>query len=188
MIGYQLRMEFTEKEKVYLSDVSNLLYDFVLLHDFSVLISEPEYKNYSFTQYFFYRKGRPLKEEHKAIGHTIVKNSPLLLEVIIPSLGAAWVLLQIFEKVANFSLNREKLRLEVKKLRREHYEHISHSREEIVKELKVLLAEKHAENHLRQLINRLSENPIELRDLEIEEVEFDDPPQFEDDDYDNSPR
>lgn len=48
--------------------------------------------------------------------------SPGLLEIMTATslgVGAFWVLLQCFEKIANWPLNRAKLRLEVEKLERE---------------------------------------------------------------------
>jgi hypothetical protein len=120
MTEYVMTIKFHEDNEPYLLDISSMLYDLELTHDFAVIIANRNtYANYRFNRYFWYRKGRPVLKEHKIRALRIVKQSPLLLEVVIPSLGAIWILLQIFEKISNWDLNKEKLRLEVNKLRRE---------------------------------------------------------------------
>lgn len=120
MTEYVMTIKFHEDKEPYLLDISSMLYDLELTHDFSVIIANKEfYPNYHFNRYFWYRKGRPVLKQHRIRALRIVKESPLILEVVIPSLGAIWILLQIFEKISNWNLKKEKLRLEVNKLRRE---------------------------------------------------------------------
>jgi hypothetical protein len=135
MPTYLLTLEFSEPENLFLLDVTSLLYDIELAYDFCVLLTADEYKEYEFTRFFWFRNARPLKGEHRLRLVRIVKQSPLLLDVIVPSLGALWILLQIFEKVRNWNLAHEKLKLEVDKLRREQEKHREEVRELYAKEL-----------------------------------------------------
>src|SRR5262245_20950649 len=167
MPTYLLTLEFSEPENLFLLDVTSLLYDIELAYDFCVLLTADEYKKYEFTQFFWFRNGRPLKREDRLRILRIVKQSPLLLEVIIPSLGALWILLQIFEKVRNWNIAREKLELEVEKLRREQETHREQVRELYAKEIGQLFAERNAIAIEDRLVRRLSDNPIKLVHLEV---------------------
>ena len=171
MNGYKLKLEFEENERPYMLDITSLFYDLELLHDLSVLSAEEEYYDFRFTHNFWYRKGRPLKNYHRLTAARITKESPLVLEVVIPSLCAIWVLLQLIEKIQNWELNREKLELEVKKLRREEEEHKQKVMDLYADQLDSYLWERGAKEFQDRIINRLSQNPISLRDLEIERDE-----------------
>jgi len=165
-----MTIKFHEDKEPYLLDISSMLYDIELTHDFSVIIANKElYSNYHFNRYFWYRKGRPILKEHRIRALRIIKESPLILEVVIPSLGAIWILLQIFEKISNWNLNKEKLRLEVDKLRREE---ITTKREEI----EIYSDQQWPENIEidpreieKKLINRLVEINIKPIQIEIRE-------------------
>lgn len=119
----RIRLVFKEERKPYLLDISSLLYDFELLHDYSLLIYAQQYKEYQFTQYFWYRNGRPLRSEHKIRALKITKESPLTIELVLSGIvvlsGAFWIIVQAIEKISNWKLNREKLKLEIEKLKRE---------------------------------------------------------------------
>jgi hypothetical protein len=116
---YFLKMRFLEESYPDLLDISSLLYDLELSHDYGVLLSEKKYLDYEFSRYFWYRNGRPIDAYYRVKAGRIVKESPLELTLIIASIGALWVLLQIIEKVVNWPLNRKKLKLEVEKLEHE---------------------------------------------------------------------
>jgi len=117
MDGFVLSLEFSEEEFPPLLDISSLFYDLELAHDFGALISDREYQNYNFDRFFWYRNGRPVPQWNRIKTARISKASPLILEVVVPSLGALWILIQIIEKVADRPLLREKLEREVAKLR-----------------------------------------------------------------------
>ena len=163
---YVLQLRFVEDKYPLLLDVCSLMYDLVLAHDFGVILTEKEYSDYKFSQYFCYRQGRPIKPYHRIRTSRIIKESPLALEVILGSIGGIWVLLQIIAKVQNWPLNRQKLKLEVEKLqeekqlRYENLELLAESREAVRNEL--------------NLIKRLNESPLMLEDIEIKIVELDD--------------
>lgn len=95
---YILQLQFVEDKYPLLLDVSSLMYDLVLAHDFGVILTEEEYSDYKFSQYFWYRQGRSIKPYHRIRTSRIIKESPLVLEVVIASTGGIWVLLQIIEK------------------------------------------------------------------------------------------
>ena len=164
---YLLRLEFTEEKEPYLLDVSSMLYDLGLAHDLSVLLSQPEYESYRFTRYFWFRNNRPIKRSHRIRTVRISKQSPLLLEVVIPMLGAILILIQIFEKVSNWKLNREKLELEVKKLRAEEQARKDQMIERYAEQLDAYLDERDAQKIGERIIQRFEKNPILLTDLHI---------------------
>lgn len=119
----KVKLTFMDDKKPYLLDISSLFYDFELLHDFCLIAYSDEYKYYKFNNYFWYRKGRPIKEEHRIKTLKIEKESPLTVEVIIGAIvglsGALWALVQAIERISNWKFNREKLKLEVEKLKKE---------------------------------------------------------------------
>jgi hypothetical protein len=165
-----MTIEFHEDKESYLLDISSMLYDLELTHDYSVITANKElYSNYHFNRFFWYRKGRPILKEHRIRALKIVKESPLIIEVVIPSLGAIWILLQIFEKISNWNLNKEKLRLEVDKL---HREEMTAKREEIE-----ICSDKQWPGNIeidpseieKKLISRLVEINIKPREIEIRE-------------------
>jgi hypothetical protein len=116
---YFLTMQFLGEADPDLLDVSSLLYDLELSHDYGVILSEIEYQEYKFTRYFWYRNGRPIEKYHHIKVLRLNKKSPLELTLLISSIGALLILLKIIEKVSNWSLNREKLKCEVEKLKLE---------------------------------------------------------------------
>lgn len=163
----KLRLVFSEKERPYLLDISSLLYDFELLHDFSLILCAEEYYDYRFSRFFWYRNGRPIKAHHKIRVAKIIKESPLTVELVLAGVtilsGAFWVLVQAMEKIHNWRLIREKLRQEVEKLRIE---------TEIKRiELEQKMEEKRASNILYPLIGRFESNPIILVDIDIQVTE-----------------
>lgn len=159
-----VRFEFEEDQYPFLLSVSSLLYDFELAHDLSVLLSYPQYSRYEFSQFFWYRNGRPLSPFHRLRTFSITKNSPLTLEVVVAAVGGIWLLVQIFEKVANWPLNREKTKLEIEKLRKEN----ALKDVEIIEkqgQLQSHLEQRRATHVLDQLIKRLGSSPIKLASI-----------------------
>ncbi len=162
-----LRFTFKEPTQLFLLDVTSLLYDLELMHDFSVLLSFKEYSDFQFSRFFWYRSGRPLGLEHRLRAFRIVKESPLTLEVIVGAIGGLWILIQMFEKIGNWRLNRKKMRLEVKKLRYE--ANIKEMEEKSAHlELETALQRREASEMLFQLIKRLESNPMQMVDMDIE--------------------
>jgi len=167
MEEYLVTLQFREDEEPFLLDVSSLIYDFELAYDFSVILAEEEYSKYDFNRFFWYRTGRPLKNHHRARAARIVKESPLLLEVILPSLTAIWVLIQIIEKISNWEINRKKVKMEVRKLQREEDMHKQQMIEKYSDQLEPLLERRHANDTHNKLVDRLSKSPISLSKMDI---------------------
>jgi len=108
-----------------LTEVSDFIYDLNLLYEYSRLLADPAYDFFEFRKgpYVFNRTARPIRREDKLLLESLSKKSPLELIVLVAGVpgaaGALWVMVQIFEKVYNFRLNRRKLQAEVKRLEME---------------------------------------------------------------------
>lgn len=171
----KMKLIFEGEKNPYLLDISSLFYDFVLLHDFSLLLYANEYDNYRFSRHFWYRKGRPLKKEHKLRAFKIIKESPLTVEMILclVSPGAIWAIVQAIGKIRNWKLDKEKLKLEVEKLR--HEKNIQYYDEQILKiEMENKLQEKECLTILNSILKRLEANPIKLKDMDLTSEKIDD--------------
>lgn len=166
----KMNLVFGDGKKPHLLDISTLLYDFELLYDFSLLLYAEEYRDYQFSQYFWRRRGRPLKDEHRLRASKIIKESPLsvelILHIVFGTCGAVWLLFQAIEKIRNWKLNRMKLEFEVKKLQYE--KKIRFPDEQNVRlEIENKLAEKACLNIFNSLLKRLNTNPINLKDVDL---------------------
>lgn len=166
----RMRLVFREEKKPYLIDVSSLLYDFELLHDYSLLMCAEEYDNYKFSQLFWFRRGRPLRPGHKLRAARIVKESPLTVELIIAgvvaSSGALWTIIQIASKIANWKLNKKKLESEIEKLKKEIRKSPS-EKEKSSFDLEEIVRKRRAFGIQGRLIRRFEDNPIKLDNIEL---------------------
>lgn len=172
----KVKLEFEDERSPYLLDISSLLYDFELLHDFAFILFAEEYSDYWFSQYFWYRRGRPLRDKHRLRALKIVKESPLTIElglsILAISSGAIWILLQAIEKIANFKLNREKLKAEIEKLHLE-TKVLRYDEQRAKFEIERRLYERNAIAVLNTLLKRLETNPIKLKDIDLSGDETD---------------
>jgi len=175
----QIRLVFSEEQKPFLLDITSLLYDFELLHDLCVLTCVDEYKEFNFSQYFWYRGGRPLKEKDRLRTIRIIKESPLVMELLMGA-TAFLALVQAIEKINNWKLNRKKLELEVetkqiekemKKIEKEKLERessITYYKEQREKvELGRAVEERKALDIFHGLLRRLETNPIKLLEIDM---------------------
>jgi hypothetical protein len=180
MAEFYLTLQFSEEEKnPFLLDVTSLMYDLELAHDLGVLLTEPEYRSFKFSSQFFrFRGGRRIGPTHRLRAVRIVKQSPLLLE-IASSVGGLCGLLQIIEKVSNWLLSREKLELEVDKLRRERDEHRDSIREKYIEQMGELGRSHEAARIEKNLVKRLSESSLKLTQVEIRRTPASNEPEFE---------
>jgi len=166
----RIRLVFSEGKRPYLLDISSLLYDFEMLHDFSLLLCIEDYSYYRFPPFFWYRKGRPIKVNHKLRAARIIKESPLTVELILSGVillsGAFWALVQAIEKISNWKLNKEKTRLEIEKLKKE-----LRKADLVIEKVRIELDQKVQEREAfsihQSLIRRLEGNPINLVDMEL---------------------
>ena len=142
-------------------DVSKLLYDLVLAHDYGVMFGGDVEATPS--PYFWKQNGRPIPSGDQLRTARIVKESPLDIELILGSITAIWVLIQVIEKARNWGLSREKLELEVKKLRREQYGNLSNEVGNLIEGIR-------ADGHPTQVdrfAKRLRDNSIKIEDWEL---------------------
>jgi hypothetical protein len=106
---------------MYASDLVGALWHIELLYDFAVLLAHPAYQDVDLSrpQEFFTAGWLSLADEHRLQVDSVEHHSPLLFLALIPAVaagaGAIWAITQTAEKVANFRLNRRKLRAEVTK-------------------------------------------------------------------------
>jgi hypothetical protein len=173
-----LKFTFKEKseifidgsEKISVLDLSSSLYDLTLLYDCIALAAIPEYREYNFHRFFWFRNGRPVKDEHRLYLEKINQNSPLSLEVIIPlaasSFGVPWLIIQAAEKIKNWGLNRKKLELEVEKLELENDQKRLANLEKKI-QLDSILTERGALQTFNRVIARLENDKLIATDLEV---------------------
>lgn len=159
----RMRLVFREARTPYLLDISSLLYDFELMHDFCLLLYEEEYSDYRFSNFFWFRKGRPIASTHRLRAAKIIKESPLTVELIVSGAlltsGALWALLKIIDEISNREFRREKQKLELEKLKIEV--------EKARLELEERMDTRRAHPIHNSLVRRLENNPIKVREIEI---------------------
>lgn len=119
MEDFSLLLQCDDGEFPLLLDLSSFLYDLELAHDFGVIVSRSMDWPPTFDRFFWYRNGRRVSMSEKVRVSRVIKESPLILEVVLPSLTGLWILLQIIYKIQDRPLEREKLEREVARLRRE---------------------------------------------------------------------
>jgi hypothetical protein len=159
-----LRLVFHESDEPLLLSLSSLLYDLELSHDLATIVSYRDYDSTKLaTPFFYYRTGRALRPEHMVRASRITKQSPLTLELVVAAVGGLWVLLQMFEKVSNWTLNRDKLKLEIEKLRREN----AIKRLELDEKYEERMQRREANQIEQQLIARLQKSEFNLVDLDV---------------------
>jgi len=113
-----------EEEKYpLLADVNSFLYDFNLLYEFARIGSDPAHNKHNLSQYSWRRNARRIDQSDQLRVVRLRHESPLLLVTVIPAVAAAigglWVMVQTTEKITNWSINREMLKLQRDKLRLE---------------------------------------------------------------------
>ena len=176
-INYNIKMKllFESEKKPHFLSISSLFYDFELLHDLSLLMCVKDYYDQTFPKNFWYREGRPIKDEHRLRAIRIIKESPLIVELILHIVNvtsdALNTMIQAIEKIANWRLNREKLKLQIKKLRKE-INLLNYDEERKIIEIKKKLQERDYFITLNTLIRRLEINSIKLKDIDLTLGEF----------------
>jgi hypothetical protein len=161
-----------EEEKLpLLLDVTSFLYDFNLLYEFARLGVDPQYADYTFnTQYSWTRKNRPLAEIDRLRLVQLRQESPILLVVIVTAAPAAattlWVLLQSIEKISNWRINREILKLQRDKLKKE-VEASDRVRGQFPSASELHFEEREATYFIDRTVERLDRSPVRITELEV---------------------
>ncbi len=78
---FSLELSYKHPSKLQLLDISSFFYDFELLHDLTLLTLGDDYKSYKFNRFFWFRNGRPIRNEQKIILSEVQKQSPLKLNL-----------------------------------------------------------------------------------------------------------
>ncbi len=159
---FKIALRFKEQELPFLQDISSLLYDIELLHDLFLLTNLDEYENYAFSQYFWYRHGRPISKNHKIRTARIIQGSPLTLEMIWGGVEAVLFLLMSINLLRNWRLDNEIKKRKLEKLG------IEIEKEKLeVELLRSRLDEREASNFYQSILNRLDSSPFILEGIEI---------------------
>ncbi len=173
----RLTLAADSKASPHISDVALFLYDFTSLYEIVRLAVDPHYRNYHFTRFSLYRNGRPLEERDRLELGSIRMRSPLEVVATIAVAGGAaasvataiWVVVQTLEKIYNLPLNRERLELEVQKLRREE------AQPALPLDLpggkpdgQTLIARRKASDSLEAIARRLEASPVRIIRIELE--------------------
>lgn len=189
----KLKLIYDAEGKPALSDLSALLYDYELLHDYLVLSTLEEYSQYTFPRYFWYRAGRPIAKEERMQIRAVHYGSPLIWVPIIASWVAIKIvqpLIQISGEIADWPSDRRKAKAEAVKAELEAIEKLSDIEYKQMrnKQLKLLIEQEEyrtqmtrieleklreqrelgKEVTLRRIIQRLSKNPYQLEDITIQ--------------------
>ena len=192
-----LRLIYNTEGKPSLSDLSALLYDYELLHDYLVLSTMEEYSEYTFPRYFWYRSRGPLAKEERMQIRTVHYGSPLIWVPILVSWVAVKIvqpLVQISGEIADWPSDRRKAKAEAAIAQLTEIEKISDIEYKQMrnKQLKLLIEQEEYKTEmtrmeleelqeqrelgkevtLRRITQRLSKNPYQLEDITIQpEVE-----------------
>ena len=86
--------------------------------------------------------------------------------MIVGLSGAFWALIQAIERISNWNLNKEKLKFEVEKLKKER-EIKFYEEQQARVEFEKKLLEREAWGKFNALLKRLEANSLKLEDLEI---------------------
>ena len=124
---FRITLVASELSKPALGDIALFIYDFDSLYEVSRLSADPKYEDYKFSRYALYRNGRPIDSDDRMRVEMLRLESPLELSATIVAYSAAassvlatlLVLIRVLEKVSNFRPNREKLALEILKLKQD---------------------------------------------------------------------
>src|SRR6266478_531695 len=84
---FRLRLTGSEESFPSLLDVSSFLYDLNLLYEISRLATDPKYRNFSFSNFVFYRRGRPLEGSDRLYVQSLSHGSPIVVVAVVTAVG-----------------------------------------------------------------------------------------------------
>ena len=120
---FRIALSGEEGDYPALIDISSYLYDFNLLYEFSRLVVDPKYEGYKFSRFSGYRNAERILPDDRLEIESLRIESPIAMITIVLALpaaaGALWAFTQAFEKIANFRINRDILKLQRENLRKE---------------------------------------------------------------------
>jgi hypothetical protein len=156
-----------------LADLAYFMHDSNLLYEFSRIIVDPKYAEYQFSRFSTYRNRYRIDEVDMLRVERLRIESPLELIAVVaafPSTATAiWVLVQAVEKIANFHLRRDILKLNREKLRREL--EAAHPDTRVLEHGDVILREqlriREAEYLYDKIEEHLQKNPIHISEIDV---------------------
>lgn len=175
--GQYVRLRMTGDEESFptLLDISSFLYDVNLLYEFLRLSLDPNHEGFRFSQYAFYRRGRPLREVEQLHIQSLKIGSPIDVVTVVAVVGGAIAavggVVAIIQNVYNAPLNRRKLAAEVEKLERENRtaSHEEHQRAfEDLEGLQRKLRAKESESVVQGIARRLTSSSVRIKAIEVE--------------------
>jgi hypothetical protein len=161
----------------HVAEIALFLYDFTSLYEIVRLAVDPHYRTYKFSRFSLYRNGRPLDERDRLELGSIRMRSPLEVVATIAVAGGAaasaataiWVVVQTLEKIYNLRLKREKLELEVQKLRREEAQPaLPMDLPGGKPDAQTQIARRKASESLEAVARRLEASPVRIVRIELE--------------------
>lgn len=174
---FRIRLTGGEESFPSLLEVSSFLYDFNLLYEISRLATDPTYRDFNFSRFVFYRRGRPLEERDRLYLQSLSLGSPIVIvgvvTAVVTGVGGVWGIVQVVEKITNAPLNRRKLKAEVEKLERENKEAAALSADLVPEEeeFRKVLRIREAEHFYDNVAGRLERSSVRIKELEIEVVQ-----------------
>jgi hypothetical protein len=174
---FQIALRGEEGDYPAVTDVSYLLYDFNLLYEFSRIIVDPKYEGYRFSRYSGYRNAKRVQPDDRLEVESLRVGSPFLLTTILiaapAAVGALWVLTQTLEKIVNFPINRDILKLQRDKLRKE-LQSLDADPGSATPESEAGFREqlriREAEYYFGRVEEHLRASPVRVREIEITQV------------------
>ncbi len=126
-VPFRIVLQGDVGEEPPLENIASLLRHLVYLHDRLVILASPKYRSTAWSSYFFYRTGRPLKDDELLKVYYLKQESPIEIGIIISAALAlplaAKAFVELLRMIRDRSLDREykilrneQLRLEVERL------------------------------------------------------------------------
>lgn len=177
-LGYfRIALRSEEADYPALIDVASFVYDFNLLYEFSRIIADPKYSDYRFSRYSAYRNARRLRTDDRLEIERLYLASPFELITVVaaaPATAAAlWVFVQTLEKVVNFPINRDILKLQREKLRRE----LESPDADVPSQMPdsdtafgEAIRVREAEEHFDRVVRHLQEGHVHVREIDVTHV------------------
>jgi len=158
------------------SEVGLFVFDFDSLYELVRLSVDPKYADFNFTRFALYRNAKRVDADDKMYVRLLRLASPLeMASTIAVYAGAAasvsatlWVLVQAFERMYNLKLNREKLQLEIQKLKRDLSADSKDLMEPDAIDVMETLEERGAREYLETVEKRLARSAIQIEEVIIE--------------------
>lgn len=157
-------------QKLTLAEISAFLHEFTMMYDCIALSALPDYQQFKFSPFFWYRSGRRLQPDHQLYLNKLKHESPLSLEVIITTaasaMGIPWLVIQAIEKFRFWKLNKQELALRVEKLKLE-VQQMQNQQLEKELQLDELLEHRESLKTFQRILQRMEERPLRAVDVQI---------------------